>query len=44
MISPSVRLMQASAAQRMTSASKRAHSAKARLKRKSPATSVSAAP
>src|ERR1043166_8442266 len=44
MISPSVRLMQASAAQRMTSASKRAQSAKARLKRKSPATSVSATP
>src|SRR5207244_4342714 len=42
MISPSVRLMHASAAQRMTSASKRAQSAKARLKRKSPATSVSA--
>jgi len=44
MISPSVRLMHASAAQRMTSASKRAQSAKARLKRKSPATSVSATP
>ena len=42
--SPSVRLMHASAAQRITSASKRAQSAKARLKRKSPATSVSARP
>ena len=43
-ISPSVRLTHASAAQRTTSASKRAQSAKARQKRKSPATSVSARP